>query len=141
MDRVQELLGSWIRDFEVGNSYIFSVWEQSEAALVGGVGLYPRVGPGALEIGYWIRRTRAGRGFATEASHALTQLGFEFPGVVRIEMHVDPRNHASLRIPEKLGYRRRVTCRTEGEDSGQTAVLVLGREEHHARTESTPGTV
>lgn len=136
LERAYELLLGWIRDFRVGRSYIFAVFELSDAALVGGVGLYPRVGPAALEIGYWIRRSRAGSGLATEASGALTQVGFALPGVLRLEMRVDPANRPSLRIPEKLGYRRLDAHRVAEKDPKQTTVFVLSREEHRARTES-----
>ena len=40
--------------------------------IVGGVGLHDRRGPGILEIGYWVRSDRTGRGYATAAARVLT---------------------------------------------------------------------
>lgn len=129
LDQARELLEGWIRDFEDGQSHIFAVFDRSDSVLTGGIGLYPRIGPGALEIGYWIRRTRIGRGFATEASRAISRLGFQYSGVARLEMHVDPANLASCRIPEKLGYRRVETRQADRDGSKQTTVFVLDLDE------------
>jgi RimJ/RimL family protein N-acetyltransferase len=73
---------------------------------VGGFGLHGRRGPGILEIGYWVRSDRTGRGYATAGARALTQASFEhFPEVDRIEIRCDPANVASAAIPPRLGYR------------------------------------
>ena len=73
---------------------------------VGGFGLHARRGPGTLEIGYWVRTDRTGRGYATAAARALTAAAFEhFPEVDRVEIRCHPDNRASAAIPPKLGYR------------------------------------
>jgi RimJ/RimL family protein N-acetyltransferase len=74
------------------------------------------VGPGAIEIGYWIRDAAAGRGFATEASRALTAVGFGLEGIERIEIHCATDNAASRRVPEKLGYQPRIGGDATGAD-------------------------
>lgn len=78
---------------------------------MGGTGLHPRVGPGALEIGYWISVRHVGRGYATEAAAALTRVAFEVHGVERMEIRCDPRNEASAAVPRKLGYTHEATLR------------------------------
>ena len=128
-DRARELLLSWMRDFRGGHNHLFAAFEQSDARLVGGIGLYPRVGPEALEIGYWIRQSRARRGFATEAGRALTHVAFALPGITRVEMHVDVANHASARIPPKLGYRPMRVRQSDGQDPREIAVFALHRDE------------
>ena len=42
--------------------------------VVGGFGLHGRQGPGILEIGYWVRSDRTGRGYATAGARALTDV-------------------------------------------------------------------
>ena len=135
MERARDLLAGWMQDLRTGDSYILAVLDRAGGGLIGGVGLYPRVGPGGLEIGYWIRRSRTGRGFATEASAALTHVGFRVAGASRIEMHIHRANRASFRISEKLGYVPRDVATTEEADSTQIAVLVLRRDEHDAASE------
>lgn len=103
-DEIAGLLGCWIAERAAGQNAIYALRTRGSGTLVGGAGLYARVGPGRLEIGYWIRRSHAGQGLATEAARALTDLAQETPGVTHVEMHIDPANHASTRVPEKLDY-------------------------------------
>lgn len=72
--------------------------------VVGGCGLHRRIGPGGLEIGYWVRVRRTGRGYATEATRQLTAMAFADPDVTHVEIHHDVTNLASGRIPAKLGF-------------------------------------
>ncbi len=99
--------------------------------VVGGFGLHDRRGPGILEIGYWVRSDRTGRGYATAAARALTEIGFAcFADVHRIEIRCDPANVASAAIPPKLGYRLDRTEASEVEAAAQTGsqqVWVLDR--------------
>jgi len=55
-------------------------------------------------LGYWVRASRQGRGYATEAAHALVMDGFRRLGLHRIEAHVATDNLKSQRVPEKLGF-------------------------------------
>jgi RimJ/RimL family protein N-acetyltransferase len=74
-------------------------------ALVGGAGLHARLGPMALEIGYWVHVDRINRGYATAAASALTAAAFALPEVERVEIHCDEANLRSAAVPRKLGYR------------------------------------
>lgn len=57
-----------------------------------------------LEIGYWIRTSCAGQGFATEATMALADLATGTLGARRLEITSDARNAASRRVAEKAGF-------------------------------------
>jgi ribosomal-protein-serine acetyltransferase len=70
----------------------------------GSAGLHARIGPGGLEIGYWVHPAFINRGVATAAAAALTEAAVSRPGVDRVEIHHDVLNQASGRVPEKLGY-------------------------------------
>jgi RimJ/RimL family protein N-acetyltransferase len=74
-------------------------------AVIGAFGLHGRIGPGALEIGYWVAEAHNGRGLATEGARALTAAALGLPGVDRVEIHCDEANPASASVPRKLGYR------------------------------------
>ena len=74
-------------------------------AYVGGCGLIDRIGPGGLEIGYWLDGAHTGRGLMTEAAGLLTAAGLALDGVERVEIHCDQANRASAAVPARLGYR------------------------------------
>jgi len=73
-------------------------------AFAGGIGLMARIGPGGLEIGYWVHRAFTRRGLATAASAALVEQAFRLPGVDRVEIVHDELNVASGGVPRKLGF-------------------------------------
>ena len=99
-----QLLRRFRAQFDLGEDFVYGLFSRDESEVVGGSGFHRRVGEGAFEIGYWIRSSRAGQGLATEATAALTRIGFEVCEVDRIEIHCEPENERSLRIPRKLGY-------------------------------------
>lgn len=124
------LLSGWMAQREAGENFIYAAFDRHSGQLAGGFGLYARVGPDSLEIGYWIRRSATGRGLATEATRALTDAGFGVRGIDRLEIHTDPRNVASRRVPEKLGYSLTVIRKgrkVRDGAPGDTAVYELSR--------------
>ena len=58
------------------------------------------------ELGWVFHPRYSGRGYATEASHALLHLAFDQLGLHRVIARVDARNEASLRLANRLGMRR-----------------------------------
>lgn len=58
------------------------------------------------ELGYALGRAYWGQGFAAEALEALLGHAFYVLDINRIEADIDPRNEASARLLEKLGFRR-----------------------------------
>jgi RimJ/RimL family protein N-acetyltransferase len=129
-----ELLRAFRGRFDLGEDFVYGIFARDESAVVGGSGLHTRIGPGALEIGYWIRVSHVGQGFAREATAALTKAAFQVCGVDRVEIHVDPANEASLRVPRALGFaeeatlRRRLPAR-EGEPRRDAVVFTLFAED------------
>ncbi|HYH80384.1 MAG TPA: GNAT family protein [Longimicrobium sp.] len=97
--------------FDLDQDYVYATFSADESRLVGGTGLHPRVGPDALEIGYWIAAPDAEKGLATEAGAALTRVAFDIVGVRRMEIRCDPRNVRSAAVPRKLGYTHEATLR------------------------------
>lgn len=75
-----------------------------DGTLLGVCGLHAGLGPGALEIGYWVDVRHTRRGVATLAAAALTELGLASPGVDVVEIHHDRANRASGAVPARLGY-------------------------------------
>jgi RimJ/RimL family protein N-acetyltransferase len=58
------------------------------------------------EIGFSLQRKHWGRGHMTEAASALIEHGFGPLNLRRIEADIDPRNVASARLLERLGFIR-----------------------------------
>lgn len=92
-------------DWERAQNFNYWMRETATGELVGGAGLHRRVGPDALEIGYWVRADRVRRGYASAAAAALTTAALAVRGIGRVEIHCDEANVASARVPRKLGYR------------------------------------
>ncbi|MDQ3822574.1 MAG: GNAT family N-acetyltransferase [Actinomycetota bacterium] len=116
--------------FDLGENFVYGIFSRDESEVVGGIGLHPRAGEDAFEIGYWIRASRARQGLAGEAVAALSRAGFEVAGAERIEINVDPENTASLGVPRKLGFREEATLRRRsprrpGEPLRDTVVFSL----------------
>ena len=91
----------------------FGVWaaiEKSTGEFVGWFEFYPRedAGPDEVELGYRLRRSAWGKGYATEGSRALIRKGFTALGVRRVVAEAMAVNAASRRVMEKagLGYVR-----------------------------------
>lgn len=76
-----------------------------DAVVIGSAGLHRRVGPDAVEIGYWIHVDHTRNGYATEVAKALTAAAFDVPGIDRVEIHHDKANIASAGVPQRLGFK------------------------------------
>ena len=61
---------------------------------------------GRAEIGYAMARAYWGKGYMQEALQALVSHAFEVMELRRLEADVDPRNAASIRTLERLGFQR-----------------------------------
>jgi RimJ/RimL family protein N-acetyltransferase len=106
-----ELVEFFRSSFDAGENFTYGIFDAEGTALLGGTGLHPRVGPGGLEIGYWVRASATRQGIVTESTAALTRAGFELCEADRIEIRIEPRNEASFGIPRKLGFVEEATLR------------------------------
>jgi RimJ/RimL family protein N-acetyltransferase len=111
LDEKVELLRAFRGRFDLGQDFVYALFDRDETEVVGGSGLHTRLGDGALEIGYWLRASRVGSGLAREAAAALTYVAFRVCQVDRVEIRIDPANEASLRIPRALGFVEEGTLR------------------------------
>lgn len=60
---------------------------------------------GQCEVGYWVRKSAQGRGYATEATNALLRYAFQALAMRRVGISHAAGNEPSRRIIEKLGFR------------------------------------
>lgn len=71
------------------------------------------------EIGYGLDRAHWGMGYMNEALQALLEFAFEELALHRIEADVDPRNTASIRTVERLGFQREGYLRERWQVNGE----------------------
>lgn len=81
----------------------WTVVEKTTGEVIGRAGLwYPEGWPG-LEVGWVIRRSRWGHGFATEAARASLDFAFDTVGADHVISLITPDNARSIRVAEKIG--------------------------------------
>lgn len=71
------------------------------------------------EVGYALGRAYWGKGYIQEALQALLAYAFGELGLHRIEADVDPRNAASIRTLERLGFQREGYLRERWQVGGE----------------------
>jgi ribosomal-protein-serine acetyltransferase len=120
-----EFLASSDQSWDDGTVYNYAI--TTGGALAGGIGLMARIGPGGLEIGYWVHQAYTRRGLATAAAAALVQQAFRLPGVERVEIVHDELNVASGGVPRKLGFTEVERRRLEPPAAAGTGVGVVWR--------------
>ena len=83
----------------------FFLFEKATGQLVGAAGLHriewktPKV-----EVGYWVRTSRRGQGFVSEAVLALTDFAFSRLKAERVELVTDEDNRDSRRVAERCQF-------------------------------------
>ncbi|MEO9180854.1 MAG: GNAT family protein [Acidimicrobiales bacterium] len=106
-DQMHELVLEDLRRFDNDERWQFFIFEFATGELVGSAGLHRRGEPDELEIGYWVRSDRTGRGYATQAAGLLTAAAFDASAdIVRVKISMDASNLASAAVPLKLGFIR-----------------------------------
>ncbi len=95
------------REMAAGAHVQLAIVRRADATVIGTCALHA-MDPGCrrAEVGYALRVADWGRGFATEAVTALLDWGFAALALNRVEADIDPRNAASARTLERLGFTR-----------------------------------
>lgn len=88
------------------------LYDRESGELVGSAGMYhPNYEFGIFEIGYWVRKSRARRGYVTEAINAVTRYAFAQLGAKRVIITCNASHAASRGVPERLGFPMEGTVR------------------------------
>jgi RimJ/RimL family protein N-acetyltransferase len=131
-----KLIRTFMGEYHLGIHYVMGVFDPIDGHLIAGTGLHQRVGADAFEIGYWVDVHHIRLGYATHIAGALTKAAFEYAGVGRMNIHMQPANTQSEAIPKKLGYRcdgilRKHTPSVNG-DLADALIYTMTREEYDA---------
>lgn len=119
-----------LREIEVGCRaralFQWGIARRSDDALLGCCTLY-HVEPAhrRAEIGYSLRRDFWGAGYMSEALDLLLRFAFGPLDLHRLEADTDPRNDRSLRLLERLGFRREGYLRQRFHVAGEVQDSVL----------------
>ena len=95
-------IDGWNAEWEAGGDLYVGIFDRG--TICGAAGLHRRLGPEALEIGYWLGAHATGRGCATIAAGLLTDLAFVDPAIERVRIAHDVTNAESEGIPRRLDY-------------------------------------
>ncbi|MGE0675252.1 MAG: GNAT family N-acetyltransferase [Methylibium sp.] len=100
--------------WQAGTALNLLMIDKASGSIVGASG-YPRLDWSVprFEIGYWCRTAHVGRGYASEATWALSRCAFEALGAQRVELRMDDRNVRSWRVAERLGFSREAMLRND----------------------------
>ena len=101
-----EVLPAFFGYYERYEGYGFwAVIEKATGEFLGWFHFRPRPDavPGEVELGYRLRKSAWGKGYATEGSRALIRKGFTELGVQRVVAEAMAVNTASRRVMEKAG--------------------------------------
>ena len=101
-----EILPEFLGYYERFEGYGFwAAIEKATGEFLGWFHFRPReeAGPGEAELGYRLRRSAWGKGYATEGSRALISKGFTDFGVQRVVAETMVVHAASRRVMEKAG--------------------------------------
>jgi RimJ/RimL family protein N-acetyltransferase len=104
-----DLLPWFLHYYEGGDRYGFwAAIEKSTGTFLGWFHCRPADGQPSdePELGYRLRRSAWGKGYATEAAAAMLRYGFETLRLHRVIATCQPENPASWRVMHKLGMRR-----------------------------------
>jgi [ribosomal protein S5]-alanine N-acetyltransferase len=131
------------REWKRGSSFVFMVALRDEPARFIGKIALNGVMRGAMfgaYLGYWMDVDQQGKGMVTEAIAAVLDFAFGAAGLHRVQAAIMPRNGRSLRVVEKLGFRREGYAERYLQIAGhwEDHILFAKTHEEHA-TEETNG--
>ena len=87
------------------NDLTVGIFDAVSGRYLGGAGLHdPHWELRAFEIGYWLRVTAVGHGYATESTRLLANFALCELGARRVALRCDARNDASRRVAERAGF-------------------------------------
>ena len=113
LNETREFLTAAERKFLEGEDFVVLAFLTQTGEFVLSSGLHPRNwSVPTFEIGYWCRSSMRGRGLATEAVRALTDMAFREMAANRVEIRSDAQNQRSRRVAERAGYRLEAELRS-----------------------------
>jgi RimJ/RimL family protein N-acetyltransferase len=99
---IERQWGRW----ESGEGLSLAITDVLTDTAVGFVTVLNRQQPGVAGVGYGIAASRRGQQSASGGARLLSRWALNLPTIHRLEALVEPRNLGSIRVLEKIGFRR-----------------------------------
>ena len=131
-DEIRRDMSNWTKRGGNGCIGIWCISDQDSGEKLGSAALLPmpveeddtdfslvipgRMQDGDVEIGYFLKRSAWGQGYATETSKRLIRMAFEESPLTEVVATFDIGNVASRNVLEKGGFVNRGTMRCYGEE-------------------------
>jgi len=131
-DEILRYMSNWIKRGGNGCIGIWCVSDRNSGEKLGSAALLPmpveaddtdfnlvvpgQMPDGDVEIGYFLKRSAWGKGYATEACRRLIRLAFEESSLTEVVATFDVGNIASRNVLEKAGFVDHGSMRCYGED-------------------------
>ena len=113
-ETVRSAILRWEQEWRSGGrTRTFAARDVHSGELVGGCEIRLR-DHGIAEMSYWTFPTHRGRGLAVRAGRLACKYAFSELGVKRMELYVEPDNHASRAVARKAGFVEEGTLRSQG---------------------------
>jgi RimJ/RimL family protein N-acetyltransferase len=90
--------------FQTGHQFRFGGFDKDTGQFIVIVDIRKAEHWPGYDMGYWCHSDYAGKGYTTEAVHALTNTCFNNLGAERLAVRCAGENTASNRVPQKLGF-------------------------------------
>jgi len=89
-----------------GTDWHYAIFERNSGSFVGRIGIADiNQKTRSADLGYWLSREYADKGYMTEAARAMVLLATAASTDVRINAYADVENAGSKRVLEKVGFR------------------------------------
>jgi ribosomal-protein-alanine N-acetyltransferase len=98
----------YAEDIRMDQAYAFFLFRKSDDLLIGGLTI-ANVRRGVAQagsLGYWMGAPYAGQGYMTAAVRAITRFSFSSLRLHRLEAACIPTNTPSVRLLERVGFKR-----------------------------------
>jgi len=98
-EAIQTAQSNWALE----DAWAFAVRIKTTGEFIGGCGLSRVDEHRNANLGYWIKSTQVGQGYASETTRALVAYGLHHLQLVRVEIMISTLNSASVKVAEKSG--------------------------------------
>lgn len=143
ISEARQMLLNIQKNYRNGSALQFGVERKNDQAIIGTCTLHKlHLNSRRAEIGYALGRPYWRQGYMSEALTVLIDYAFESLNLNRLEADIDPRNAASEKLLERLGFLKEGLLRqrwiVDGEVSDSVFYGLLRSEWHNPPVQSFP---